>query len=225
MKLSKTIKILKKLFKSTAYCLLVPIAYLLVSLVLSAITVDRKSTQAISPASEKSIYLLTNGIHLDIVIPKHDIDSALLAGLRRQPTSQYFAFGWGDKNFYLDTRYLKDLTLKNTVNALFLNSSSVMHVTRYDIKQPNWLEINVSETELNALNAYIQNSFQLNENGMKMILDNQGYSAIDDFYQAKGSYSALNTCNTWVNSGFKQSGLKASLWTPFDFGLMNKYMQ
>ncbi|REG87882.1 uncharacterized protein DUF2459 [Winogradskyella sediminis] len=58
---------------------------------------------------------------------------------------------------------------------------------------------------------------------MKIILENQGYSSIDDFYKAKGSYSCFKTCNSWVNSAFKESGLKSCLWTPFDFGLMNKY--
>ncbi len=213
-------QLIKKVVKWVAYFLLIPIAYLLVSLVLSSITVERKSKH---PVLKKSIYLVTNGIHLDIVIPKNDIDNTLLTGLRQQPTNQYFAFGWGDEDFYLNTQYLKDLTVQNAVNALFLKSPTLMHVTRYNNKQPDWVEIKISETELDALNLYIQNTFQLNENDMKIILENKGYSSTDDFYKAKGSYSAVNTCNTWVNSGFKQTGLKASLWTPFDFGLINTY--
>jgi hypothetical protein len=29
--------------------------------------------------------------------------------------------------------------------------------------------------------------------------------------------------NTWVNEAFKKSGLKACLWTPFDFILIEKH--
>ncbi|MBL4888255.1 MAG: DUF2459 domain-containing protein, partial [Flavobacteriaceae bacterium] len=45
----------------------------------------------------------------------------------------------------------------------------------------------------------------------------------DDFYKANGSFSCLKTCNSWANSAFKESGLKSCFWTPFDFGLINKY--
>ena len=66
-------------------------------------------------------------------------------------------------------------------------------------------------------------TFILNEKGEKILLKNKGYTSRDDFYKAKGSFSFYKTCNSWVNTGFKKSGLKACLWTPFDFGLMNKY--
>ena len=98
-----------------------------------------------------------------------------------------------------------------------------MHVTRYNQKQSNWVEVKLNEAELEQLNTYLLNSFVQDENRMKVILENKGYTSKDDFYKAKGSYSWYNTCNSWVNLGFKESGLKSSLWTPFDFGLLNKY--
>lgn len=73
------------------------------------------------------------------------------------------------------------------------------------------------------MNAYLQNTFETDKNGMKIILENKGYSSTDDFYKSKGGYSCFKTCNSWVNTGFKESGLKSCLWTPFDFGLLNKY--
>ena len=98
-----------------------------------------------------------------------------------------------------------------------------MHVTRYTSKRSDWTEIKISQSELDSLTSYLQNTFKTDENGAKIILENQGYSSTDDFYKANGSYSCLKTCNSWVNTGFKQSGLKSCLWTPFDFGLISKY--
>jgi len=49
------------------------------------------------------------------------------------------------------------------------------------------------------------------------------YKNNEDFYEAKGSYSPIKTCNTWVNNGLKQSGIKASYWTLLDYGLLHKY--
>ncbi|WP_370569699.1 DUF2459 domain-containing protein [Flaviramulus sp. BrNp1-15] len=43
------------------------------------------------------------------------------------------------------------------------------------------------------------------------------------FIKQKESYSCLKTCNSWVNSALKMSDLKSCYWTPFDFGIINKY--
>ena len=213
-------KILRKILKWILYFLLIPIAYLSISLVLSSVTIDRKDESKIS---EKTIYLSTNGVHLDIVIPTHNIDSVLISGLKRTTLESYLSFGWGDENFYIHTPTWGDLTFKNAFKAMFLRSPTLMHVTRYASKRPDWIEIKISETELKQLNVYLQNTFKTNANGMKLILENQGYSSKDDFYKANGNYSCFKTCNSWVNTGFKESGLKSCLWTPFDFGLMKKY--
>lgn len=213
-------KIGKKIFKWILYFLLIPIIYIIVSLILSSITVDRKLNDA---NSEKLIYLNTNGVHLDIVIPIENIDSVVLSGIKYNRNEKYLSFGWGDENFYINTPTWGDLTFGNAFKAMFLKSTTLMHVTRYKRKSLDWIEIKVNEFELQKLNSYLLNTFEVNQNGMKIILENKGYSSIDDFYKSKGSYSCFKTCNSWVNNGFKESGLKSCLWTPFDFGLMNKY--
>jgi uncharacterized protein (TIGR02117 family) len=213
-------KIVKKVLGWIFCFLLIPIAYLIVSLILTSITIDRKVDSKIS---DKSIYLSTNGVHLNIVLPKKNIESSLLSGIKHNQTDNYLSFGWGDENFYINTPTWGDLTFKNAFRAMFLKSSTLMHVTRYRKKPSDWIEIKINESELQKLNSYLQNTFESNESGMKIILENKGYSSIDDFYKSKGSYSCFKTCNSWVNLGFKESGLKSCLWTPFDFGLMNKY--
>ena len=213
-------KIVKRIAKWILYILLIPITYLLISLLLTAITVDRKTTET-NP--NKSIFLATNGVHLDIIIPIKNIDSTVLSGINLKESENYLAFGWGDENFYLNTPTWGDLTFKNGFGALFLKSSTLVHVTHYQNKRSDWIEIKVTENELKKINRYLNETFFTNENGEKILLKNKGYTATDDFYKANGSYTCFNTCNSWVNSGFKKSGLKSCYWTPFDFGLMNKY--
>ncbi|WP_026837537.1 DUF2459 domain-containing protein [Gillisia sp. JM1] len=210
-------KIAQKIFK---YILLIPVTYIIISLILSVITIDRKANDE---NFSKSIYLSTNGVHFDIVIPKTDIDSLVLSGIKHSKTENYLSFGWGDENFYLNTPTWGDLTFSNAFKAMFLKSSTLMHVTRYEQERTDWIEIKVNEFELQKLNTYLFNTFELDENGMRILLENKGYSPIDDFYKSKGNFSCFNTCNSWVNKGFEESGLKSSLWTPFDFGLLNKY--
>ncbi|MBQ4804158.1 DUF2459 domain-containing protein [Aquimarina sp. MMG015] len=213
-------KIVKKLLKWLLFILLIPISYLIISLILSAITINSKTS---NNDLSKSIYLSTNGVHLDIILPEKDIDSMLLSGIKYENLEKYISFGWGDENFYINTLTWGDLTFNNAFKAMFLKSSTLMHVTRYKQKHSDWVEIKINEIELQKLNTYLLNTFERNEKGMKILLKNKGYSSKDDFYKSKGSYSCFKTCNSWVNTGFKESGLKSCLWTPFDFGLLNKY--
>ena len=213
-------KVVKIILKWLLYILVIPIVYLVVSLVLTEITIDRKATSTIS---NNTVFLNTNGVHLNIVLPRKDINYNLLKDLLYSQTENYISFGWGDENFYINTPTWNDLTFTNAFQAMFLKSSTLMHVTRYEQKQNDWVKIEINKSELQKLNEYILDTFKKDEKGNKIILKSKGYSRVDDFYKAKGSYSCFKTCNSWINSAFKESELKSCYWTPFDFGLIKKY--
>ena len=213
-------KLIKRLTKCILYTLAIPVLYILLSLGLSLSTVNKEH---ITSSTDKTIYIKTNGVHLDIILPKEDIIPALLSDIHQYKGEDYIAFGWGDENFYINTPTWNDLTFNNAFSAMFLKSSTLMHVTRYTQPQNDWIKINLSDGQFYSLNMYIKDSFTTDSEGHKIHLKNQGYTPIDDFYKANGSYSCMYTCNTWVNSAFKYCGLKACTWTPFDFGVLNKY--
>ena len=202
------------------FVLSIPFIYLVVSLILTLITINNKNTEN---DNTETIFLSTNGVHLDIVIEKKDLDKSLLKGLIHSPSDNYFSIGWGDELFYLNTPNWSDLTFKTAFKAVFLKGPSLIHLTRYRHIQTYWVEIKVSKSELTKINELILQSFITDANGDKILLEVEGYYNNDEFYKAKGSYSWFKTCNSWVNTIFKKSGLKSCLWTPFDFGLMNKY--
>ena len=212
-------KFLKKILKLILGVLAIPVIYLLISFLLTSITVNDKD---VISNIKKNIYLNTNGVHLDIIIPVSEIEDKLINGLKMKD-EKYLSFGWGDENFYLNTPTWNDLTFKNAFSALFLNSNTLIHLTKYTRKNSEWIVVPLNEKQLSKLNQYILNSFQLNEEGNKIILENKGYSINDDFYKANGSYSCIKTCNSWANSALKMSDLKSCYWTPFDFGIINKY--
>ena len=213
-------KVLRKILKWFIYFLFVPISYLIISILLTFITINR--TEVIVE-NKKEIYLSTNDVHLAIIIPIDDLSIEFKEDIEFNLDEKYFSFGWGDENFYLNTPTWGDLTFRNTFKALFLKSSTLIHLTRYKQVKNSWTKVIVSKSELNKLNQYISKSFKKDKNGNKIILDNCGYSVDDDFYKANGSFSCFKTCNTWANNAFKESNLKSCLWTPFDFGLINKY--
>lgn len=214
-------RIIKKLLRWVLYVVCIPVVYILISLCLSVVTVNDDV-----PIShqEQFVYLNTNGVHLDIIIPAQSLGEELKSEIESIDDSYFISFGWGDEDFYLNTPAWSDLTFSTAFKAMFLNSSTLMHVTRYKNPYSDWIKIYVTDAQMSALQSEILSSFQLNAAGEKQILKNKGYASNDDFYRANGSYSCFNTCNSWVNRVFKESNMKACLWTPFDFGLMRKYL-
>jgi uncharacterized protein (TIGR02117 family) len=216
-------KTCKRILKCLLLLIAIPVSYFTIAFLLTSITVNKDQDETAATRS-KTIYLSTNGVHLDIIIPKKDIAPHLLEDIVYQDNEEYISFGWGNENFYINTPTWGDLTVKNAFQAMFLNGPTLMHVTRYRKPGTSWTEIHLQKKEFDTLNTYILNSFRL-DNNHKIILPDAGYTSRDNFYKATGGYSCLMTCNTWVNLAFKESGLKACYWTPFDFGLIDKYKE
>lgn len=213
-------KAIKKIGKCIITIILIPVVYLIISLILTLIPITNKEGYS---EKNKSIYLISNGVHLNIIIPKNQLSSKLLDGLRYFKDDNYFSFGWGDKKFYLNTPTWGDLTFNNAFRALFLKSPTLIHLARYSTINVDWVEIKVSQNQLNKINQYIYKTFYFNPQNKKILLNNKGYSFNDDFYEALGSYSCFKTSNSWVNTGLKKSDIKACLWTPYDFALLSMH--
>jgi uncharacterized protein (TIGR02117 family) len=223
---------LKKTLKYIKICLLsISIffsLYFIVAFVLSRLAVNEKEvTQA-----DLSIYILTNGVHADIVVPieteeinwRNWITQPVL--IAQDTNYKYLAFGWGDKGFYLETPEWKDLKLSVAFKAAFGLSTSAMHTTFYKKMKLNdrCKEIKISIEQYKLLIANLKNGFCLNSNQVPIhIPTNAVYNSTDAFYEGMGSYSFFKTCNTWANNSLKNSNLKACIWTIFDTGIFLKY--
>lgn len=193
--------------------------YISVSLLLSIIPVNKNFT---TNSEHQNVFLSTNGVHLDIVLPIEMASPALLNGIYLEQGDHFISIGWGEEKFYLNTPQWSDLSIQTAVNAAFLDNTTLLHITRYQKASTSWKKVPLNQTQLKALNDYILRSFRL-KNGKKERVLNSSYSMNDEFYKANGTYSFHQTCNSWVNQGLKECGLRAALWTPFDFGVLWKY--
>ncbi len=196
------------------------VLYFLIALVLTYITVNNNDP---TDADTQTVYVHTNGVHLDLIFPVAYLDTEFQKQLELDSSVRYVSFGWGEKDFYLNTPQWKDLTVKTAIRALFLPSETLMHIYRLDHLGSDVKPIAMNKEKQQNLLKYIQDSFQWDAHGNVFKLKGQGYGQNDEFYKAEGSYSLFKTCNSWVNSALKQSNLKACAWTPFDFGVMQKY--
>jgi len=169
---------------------------------------------------EHEIFIASNGIHLDIILPVENVEPKILQKLNVLPGTLFIAFGWGDKEFYIKTPEWSDLTIPVAFRALFLKSETAMHVTYLPYSFQSGKKIKLCAAQLKKLNAYIENSFTKDGQGNLQNMDFEGYSRYDDFYDANGSFSLFRTCNVWVNVALKEISIKTSVWSPFDFGVL-----
>lgn len=214
-------KIYQHIFKLTKRILFfffgVVVLYLLTALICSNIATNPKNIINKS----KPIYVVSNGVHTDIIIPVEYLNKYLIDNLNLKVTTKFVAFGWGDKGFYLNTPTWGDLTLSTAVNALFLKSPSAMHVTEYKNTSTDWKKVIINEHQLTRIEKCFTDTFLLNSNNNFIKINAYSYGTNDAFYEAKGSFSCFKTCNTWTNQVLKKAEIKTAIWTPFDSGILN----
>lgn len=179
-----------------------------------------------------TIYILTNGVHTDIVVPLRTADkdwSQEISSknvIKPDTNATLVAFGWGDKGFYLNTPTWAELKFSVAFKAAFGLSSSAMHTTFYKNLRENssCKKIDISREQYARLIDYIENSIKLDSTGHVInIKTTANYGDHDAFYEAKRRYNFFYTCNTWANNALKACGQKACLWTPRDRPIFDKY--
>lgn len=225
------IKIVIKIVKYVGLFLLALLMYGIVVTLLSFIPVNSYDSRTLIPAQKIEIYLLTNGVHTDIVLPvKNEYFNwskqvKFTDTKAKDSTAQFMAIGWGDRGFYLETPTWSDLKVSTALNAATGLSSSALHITFYkSLKEGiDCKKITIDSIEYKKLIVFINDSFQLNNGNVTKIDTKAVYGNNDAFYEAKGSYSLFYTCNTWANQALKAANQKAALWTISDSGIFRHY--
>lgn len=215
--INKRKMILVLILKILAVIIAIPILYALVALILTFIPVNTNQEEVGDKL--KVIYLNTNGVHLDIVVNKIELKDGFIDGIKLLEEDQYVSIGWGDKNFYINTPTWGDLTFNVAFKAMLWKSSTLMHVTKYQAKEADWVKVKVTEGQLKRLISFSRASFT-EQKGKAVLLEGYNYGNHDEFYEAQGSYSLFKTCNTWANMALKQAGIKTAFWTPVDWGVI-----
>lgn len=225
---------MKKLLKITGFAILGLVGfvalYVLAGLGLGRIGVAEEA----NAKDDLSIYILTNGVHTDIVMPIKTPQIDWSQQLKFENTKgkrtdyNFLAIGWGDKGFYLDTPTWAELKFSTAFKAATGLSTAAIHATYYRQMQegPDCVKIDISKEQYQRLIDFIQKDFIRQKNGdVTHIKTDAIYTDSDAFYDATGSYSFFNTCNSWSNSALKAAGQKASFWTPFDKGIFHQYQK
>ena len=145
--------------------------YLVAALILGLIPVNRHFREH---DDGMLVYLLSNGIHSDIVLPLHSGDIFWddffrdSESIQKIPGVKYIAFGWGNRLFYLNTPEWNDLTPSIAVNALFIKTEPAMHVTFYSytpVSGDLCISIKINHDQLKHLSEFVKSSFVTDSHG------------------------------------------------------------
>ncbi|HEY3385261.1 MAG TPA: TIGR02117 family protein [Saprospiraceae bacterium] len=222
----------RKILRCLAYILLTIFVivgvYMLCAIILSGIEVKAEP----ETTHDVEIYIVTNGVHADIVVPiraeQMDWSKQILFAHTREQDSlaSFVSFGWGDRQFYIETPEWKDLKWKTAMKAILGLNSTAIHTTFYKSlnEGTDCKKLILNKNQYERLVMYIENSFTKNVDGSFVQIGPElSYGPNDAFYEAQGNYNLFFTSNTWTNDALKACGQKACVWTPFDKGIFHHY--
>jgi hypothetical protein len=183
---------------------LIRVAVLALPLLFFACAAPRASLPSPKPGEPaRTVYVVHHGtLHTGLTVKRSDIPRGGWPANRDYSRSKYIEVGWGD-----DDGYRKPLTSGIAIKALAGSKRTVLladgfsQAIRAKYGDPKFtvLAVDLSEAGFARLCDHIQQTYALNEKGEPIRLG-------EGWYRARGTYSAFNTCNTWIASGLHKAG-------------------
>ncbi len=185
--------------------------------------------ESIAPAGAgkpAKIYLLTSLLHADFAIAVDDGLRQRFAFLQQagipvdHPQLRYLVFGWGARDFYLNTPTLSQLRPGPALRGIF-GDSTVMHVmAATDVaRSPSSVAVNLPAGGLERLLVFIEASFAKNA-GVAVPVAERNYGMSDAFFEGEGGFNIFTPCNIWVAKGLREAGVSTGVWTPTTWSLL-----
>jgi Protein of unknown function (DUF2459) len=155
----------------------------------------------------RTVYVVHHGtLHTGLTVKRSDIPSGSWPANRDYAGKKYLEVGWGD-----DDGYRKPLTSGIALKALAGSKRTVLladgfsQAIRAKYNDPKFtvLAVDLPPAGFARLCEHIEQTYAVNESGQPIRLG-------EGWYRGRGTYSAFNTCNTWIASGLRKAGCPIS---------------
>lgn len=218
---------LRWILKAGCIGALVPVAaavlYLLAAVLLALLPAN---PDAEAPADGIEIFLVSNGVHVELAVPARAEQVDWGAFLRESDFGEsiepynYVCFGWGERRFLLETPTWAELKLSVAVPATLWPTPAALSVTLFPgrlIPGEYVRRALVPRETYPLLAEFIRDGFRLGPDRRPILIGPDETSSHDsNVYEASDSYHAFRTCNDWTNAGLKLAGLRTATWAPFE---------
>lgn len=168
------------------------------------------------------ILVVSSAVHADIIVP---ISNSVMDWRTKFPPETFSGFtagathvalGWGDQGFFISTPTWSEMKISTAANALLIPSETCLHVvfTRADFHTGQGSSVKISEQQYQRLVAFVEQSFATDGAGNYRQIPHAAYGGNDAFFEARGRYHVLNTCNSWVGRALKQTEVRVPWLSP-----------
>lgn len=180
------------------------------------------------PETGIPVMIGTNGLHTEIVLPvvsegKDWRETFPTSGQPRDdgwmPT--HIAFGWGEKEVFLNTPEWTDLDPSVVAGVVFGGGDGLLRIVHYVSPQANedfrWITLRPEEYA--RLVAEIEATLPPVPAGTERSIYTS-YQRHAVHFDSTGRYTITNTCNQWVSDTLAKAGIRIGTWTPLSGGVM-----
>jgi uncharacterized protein (TIGR02117 family) len=202
-----------------------PVAWLALALVLSQVEGAGDKGEADGAVT---VGVMSNGYHASLVLPV----SAAGIDWRQvfdpahpdepQHDAGWLALGWGDRDFYMQTRKLADMRPATLLRAILgLGDTTVQAIWIADAARlPGLRMVRVSPERYRRMSDVVRARLRRDARGQAQVHAGAGYGANDAFYAAQGRYAPWRTCNEWVADVLRAGSIAVPVWAPLPQALM-----
>lgn len=189
----------------------------LIGLIAALWTLTRPGDPALYPASPKeagvTVYLLDNGFHTDLAVPRAaliDGGGALAEATASLEPGDWVLIGWGDATFYVDQSPIQG-RLADGARAFFRphNPSVVMLAPQAQdparrFRARDRQVLTLSQAGMAALRARVQASLETDAAGRPVLAARFGDEA---FFKSRETFWVGHLCNHWTADLLSAAGL------------------
>jgi uncharacterized protein (TIGR02117 family) len=180
--------------------------------------------------SPYAVYVAADFLHGDLVFPVEnsafDWRSILkLENIGKEQSSayRYLKFGWGDRDFYMNTPSLDKIEFSRLMRTFFIpGNPTTIHIQGYkDLSIGGGYTtkcIGLNKSQYLKVVNYVRQSFR---SGTPIRIQD-GFVAADGFYEGTGFYSMARTCNNWLADALDAADVTTPLWSGLPGPLMGK---
>lgn len=190
--------------------------WLLLALVLAAcggeaLPPRQADTSAPFAGPARTVFIVSNGWHSSIVMARSDLPTNRIREAADFPQARFLEFGWGDAEYYPAAQH----TIAMTLRAALFPSPSVMHIAGLSVPpaqhypRAEVIGLSLDAASLGQLIDYINGSFA-HAGHKRATAIGPGLYPDSYFYHAVGSFTLINTCNTWTARALAAADLAVS---------------
>ncbi len=184
--------------------------------------------EVVHPGGTVRIMVETNGTHTGIVVPvmtsvkdwRTTFPSAAMPAFNGEmPT--HLSIGWGEREVFMNVATWGDLKAGTVLRIATTGGDALMRVSGYvrPMAGPNHRPLEISVAQYERLVEAIERPLPRLRPGKRRQMLRGAYGD-DTYYEASGTYTLINTCNTWVGDTLADAGIEMGMWTPFAGGVM-----